>query len=73
MFISPGHSTQHLSWREGARPQIALSGVVNGVSVVLCVPVDVPSHVAVFGSPPPFTSGVGTGNGRVNCSTITEI
>ena len=52
----------HSSRRDPARPQNALSGLE---CVVFSVAVDVLCHVDVRITPPPFSSGLGTGNGGV--------
>ena len=53
----------HSSRREPARPQNALSGPG---CVVFRVAVNVSCHVGVRVTPPPFASGLGTGNGGVS-------
>ena len=65
MFIHLANSCHHLPWPEVARPQIILSGVLCGVSVVLCVLINVSCHVAVYVLPPPFSSKFEIGDVKV--------
>ena len=57
----------HSSRRDPARPQNAFSGLV---CIVFSVAVNVSCHVDVRVTPPPFSSGLGTGNGGVETELL---
>ena len=64
------HGLTRSSGRDATLPRNAVSGIG---CVAFSVAVSMLCHVAVCVLPPPFSSGLGTGNGGVNIYTLKKI